>query len=84
MKLKEFLYPTISFKKFKHMISLSIIGALIAGTYGILHDQITYSISSEYFTHLKFYQFEYADFGLHNRFFVTIIGFFSNLVGWFF
>lgn len=31
--------------------------ALIAGIYGSLHDQISYSFSSEYFTHFKFIQF---------------------------
>ncbi len=30
---------------------------LIAGIYGIIHDQITYSISSEYYTNNKFIQF---------------------------
>jgi hypothetical protein len=30
---------------------------LIAGIYGIMHDQITYSICSEYFTNFKFIQF---------------------------
>ena len=30
---------------------------LIAGLYGILHDQLTYSISEEYYTRFKFIQF---------------------------
>jgi hypothetical protein len=34
---------------------------LIAGIYGILHDQITYSISSEYYTNNKFIQFGIAE-----------------------
>ena len=46
------------------MLGYAVIGALIAGLYGVVHDQITYSMSPEYFTRLKFFQFRYADFGL--------------------
>ena len=31
--------------------------AIIAGIYGIIHDQFTYTISNEYFTRFKFHQF---------------------------
>ncbi|MEM8681532.1 MAG: hypothetical protein AAGF97_19475, partial [Planctomycetota bacterium] len=47
----------------------------IGGLYGIAHDQVTYSISPEYFTKLKFHQFHYADFGLGDRVFAATIGF---------
>lgn len=57
------------------MLAISIIGALVAGCYGILHDQVTYSISPEYFTKMKFEQFRAADFGYPNRIFVAEIGF---------
>ena len=61
---------------------------MVAGIYGILHDQLTYSISHEYFTKLKFKQFEYADIGLGDRFFVGTIGFLATwlvgfFIGWF-
>ncbi|MEO6303002.1 MAG: hypothetical protein ABIP51_07500 [Bacteroidia bacterium] len=36
---------------------------LIAGLYGIVHDQITYSISEEYYTKFKFFQFKLAYLG---------------------
>jgi hypothetical protein len=36
---------------------------MIAGLYGILHDQLTYSISPEYYTKFKFYQFGLMDVG---------------------
>lgn len=70
------------------MIRYAIIGSLFAGAYGVLHDQITYSISPEYFTRLKFAQFHYADFGLPQRVFVGEIGFLATwwvgfLGGWF-
>ena len=60
------------------MIALSLAGALVAGLYGILHDQITFTISSEYFTHFKFYQFRYADFGFPERVLTAEIGFLAT------
>lgn len=38
-------------------LSLFILAALVAGLYGILHNQISYSFSNEYFTQFKFKQF---------------------------
>jgi hypothetical protein len=54
------------------------VGGLIAGMYGVMHDQVTYGISPEYFTRLKFAQFWYADVGLGNRWFAGIIGFLAT------
>lgn len=39
------------------------IAPIIAGLYGILHDQLTYTISPEYYTKFKFYQFGLMDLG---------------------
>ena len=51
----------------------------IAGFYGILHDQITYSISNEYFTFFKFEQFGINQWGLSDeRLKVGIIGFLAT------
>ena len=36
---------------------ITLMAVLLAGTYGIIHDQITYSINNEYFTKFKFVQF---------------------------
>ena len=60
------------------MFGFAVTGALIAGAYGILHDQITYTISPEYFTKLKFEQFHYANFGLPRRVFVGEVGFLAT------
>src|ERR1043166_5997270 len=57
------------------MLGYALLGALLAGTYGVVHDQVTYSISAEYFTRLKFSQFQRADFGFPPRVFVAEIGF---------
>ncbi len=60
------------------MFAVAACGAIVAGIYGILHDQITYTISPEYFSKLKFDQFPYADFGLPDRVFVAEIGFLAT------
>lgn len=47
------------------MTLILIIGLapIIGGLYGILHDQLTYTISPEYYTKFKFYQFGLMDLG---------------------
>ncbi len=37
--------------------AITLSGIILAGIYGILHDQLTYTISHEYYTKFKFYQF---------------------------
>src|SRR6187401_3401747 len=49
--------------KFLTLIVLIIVSCLLAGLYGILHDQLTYTISPEYYTKFKFYQFGFMDIG---------------------
>jgi hypothetical protein len=88
MKLMELIVPRIRWRLLPPMLGIACLGALIAGCYGILHDQITYSISPEYFTKLKSAQFDYADFGFPIRVFVGEIGFLATwwvgaFSGWF-
>ncbi len=45
------------------LILIVLIAPIIGGLYGILHDQLTYSISPEYYTKFKFYQFGLMDMG---------------------
>src|ERR1035437_741385 len=82
------LYPKIRFALLPDMLGYAVVGGLLAGCYGILHDQVTYSISPEYFTRLKFPQFHYANLGLSHRVFVGEIGFLATewvgfLAAWF-
>ena len=82
------LIPRIALADLPSMFGVALIGGVVAGAYGILHDQLTYSISREYFTHLKFKQFHYADFGLGDRAFVSTIGFLATwwvgfIIAWF-
>ena len=37
-----------------------LLAAPIAAGFGALHDQVTYTVSPEYYTHLKFHQFDLA------------------------
>lgn len=74
----NYLVPRISRSDFGAMLLVSILGALVAGVYGVLHDQITYSIGPEYFTNFKFEQFKYADFELGDRITVSCIGFLAS------
>ena len=50
-------------KKILILLLVIVIALLIAGLYGIVHDQITYTISPEYYTKFKFYQFGLMDLG---------------------
>lgn len=73
-RLKKHLIPNINASDWWPMFNIAMIGAAVAAAYGIVHDQFTYSISSEYFTELKFKQFHYTDFGFSNRVYVSFIG----------
>lgn len=70
------------------MLKHALLGAMLAGIYGALNDEITYSISHEYFTCLKFPQFHYIDLGFPPRVYVAEIGFVAAacagfFAGWF-
>lgn len=58
------------------LIWIIILGSLIAGVYGIIHDQISYSVSEEYFTKFKFIQFGIQN--LPNRIGAGIVGFLAT------
>lgn len=77
-RLLSLLVPDASWGTLRKAALLALWGALVAGLYGILHDQVTYTISPEYFTRMKFDQFRAADFGFPNRVFVAEIGFLAT------
>jgi hypothetical protein len=81
------LYPKLRWCWLPAMLGLAALGAVIAGLYGIAHDQLTYTLAPEYFTKLKFRQFHYANFGWPVRVFVGEIGFLATwwvgfIAGW--
>ena len=46
------------------LILLLIIAPILGGAYGIVHDQITYTISNEYYSKFKFIQFGLNNWGM--------------------
>lgn len=76
--MRSYLFPSANAADLRKAALLALAGALIAGGFGIVHDQITYTISPEYFTRMKFDQFRAADFGLPARIFVAEIGFLAT------
>lgn len=81
-------FPVIERSHWWEYLRLSLLGSLIAGGYGIIHDQITYTLSAEYYTEVKFVQFAYADFGMGPRVFAGTVGILATwwvglIVGWF-
>lgn len=70
-------------KKLLTVFLVSAIAALLAGIYGMIHDQISYTISNEYFTKFKFIQFNLVnenniDEIKFPRVFVAIVGFLAT------
>ncbi|MEM6886069.1 MAG: hypothetical protein AAF571_13665 [Verrucomicrobiota bacterium] len=74
----KFLYPKMPRRKLQTVLAGAGMGLLVGGLYGIFHDLFTYSISSEYFTHAKFHQFDWANMGLPPRLFAAEIGFIAT------
>jgi len=86
--MKNIFFPKIGWPDVSGMLVVGILGALIASGFGILHDEITYTLCPEYFTKLKFHQFSYADFGFPIRILVAEVGILASwwvgfLAGWF-
>ena len=70
-------------KKLLILLLIVLISPIIGGSYGILHDQLTYTISPEYYTKFKFYQFGLMDVGNeaifpHPRIQVSVVGFMAT------
>lgn len=82
------LYPRFPLRKFGWMLLFGLVGAVIAGAYGILHDQITFRLGPEYFTKFKQVQFHYLDPTVPMLLSVVKIGFLATwwvglFAGWF-
>ncbi|MBL7745182.1 MAG: hypothetical protein JNN00_17030 [Chitinophagaceae bacterium] len=66
-------------RKFGVLTATIFITILIAGVYGILHDQVTYTISQEYFTKFKYRQFGFKPAWCNgHRQTVAVIGFLAT------
>lgn len=85
--VRSILYPQLPLRALPRLLLLALVGSLIAGGYGVIHDQITFTLAPEYFTKFKFEQFAYADPGGGERAFVLMIGFLATwwvgmIAGW--
>jgi hypothetical protein len=56
---------------------LLLAACLIAGVYGALHNQISYTVAPEYFHSFKFIQFDIPR-NLHNRFGAALVGWLAS------
>src|SRR6266571_2624158 len=65
-------------KKLLIYVLLVVLAVLLAAFYGIIHNQISYSVSSEYFTKFKFRQFGFVDTPLPERVRALMVGFLAS------
>jgi hypothetical protein len=65
-------------KKFLVFVFLILLAIMVSGIYGMVHDQISYTVSPEYFTKFKFRQFGIADMNLPDRARASIVGFLAT------
>jgi hypothetical protein len=84
----KWIYPRLRRVQVPAMIRITLLGGLVGGIYGMLHDLLTFAISSEYFTRMKFDQFSHVDIGLPPQLFAAQIGFIAAgavglAAGWF-
>ncbi len=87
--MMRFLFPRLRPRDAGWMLLFGLAGAVIAGVYGVLHDQVTFSIGPEYFTRFKVWQFHYHDDPGPQRWVAAKIGFQASwavgfFAGWFF
>jgi hypothetical protein len=79
LQADRFLLLRMSFaKKFLVYLVLIVAACVLAGLFGIVHDQITYSVSPEYYTKFKFIQFHLLDSPLPERLRAVIAGFLAS------
>jgi hypothetical protein len=70
-------------KKLLTIILVALIASAIAGIYGVINDQITFTISSEYYTKYRFLQYNLVQVEgdsriIHPRVLVVLIAFLST------
>lgn len=60
--------------KFAVFAAFLVLAVVTAGTFGAIHDQISYTVSPEYFTKFKFFQFHLLDPEVPERLRVALVG----------
>ena len=64
--------------KFGVLLAIVFVGMLLAGLYGAFHNQLSYTVSREYFTEFKFLQFGLSDPAVPERVRASIVGFLAS------
>ena len=83
IRVRRWLIPELSGDDPRTMVKPCVFSTILFAVYGFLHDQVTYSISTEYFTKLKFDQFAWLRQGNSDRAFAGTIGFVAaGIMGW--
>jgi hypothetical protein len=62
-------------KRFLVFLLLILVAIVVSGLYGVVHDQISYTVSPEYYTKFKFIQFGLDQMNLPDRVRAGIVGF---------
>lgn len=62
-------------KKILVFVFLLVVAVVLASAYGVVHNQISFTVSPEYFTKYKFQQFGLVDSPLPERVRASIVGF---------
>lgn len=70
----NWLYPRFPPGHLAVIARTALLGVAVAAAYGAAHDQLSFAISPEYFTRLKFRQFAWADLGWPARLFASEVG----------
>ncbi len=65
-------------KKLGVYIFVVVLAVVVAGLYGMIHNQISYTVSPEYFTKFKFWQFGLEGTPLPERVRASIVGFLAS------
>lgn len=64
--------------KFSVFVMFLVLAMLAAGLFGAVHDQISYTVSPEYFTRFKFPMFRLLDAGVPERIRAAEVGFLAS------
>jgi hypothetical protein len=64
--------------RLQSFVLFMVLALLTAGIFGALHDQISYTVSHEYFTRFKFFQFGLLDPAVPERLRAAQVGFLAS------
>lgn len=64
--------------KFHIFLAYILLAIFAAGLFGVIHDQISYTVSSEYYTKFKFHQFNLPDAAVPERIRAAQVGFLAS------